>query len=207
MLKPSGRFLCLEFSHVTMPALDKLYDSWSFHVIPKLKASSLRAMATLTTIWSRAYANFPNQTLLPPSWKLQALPVSAMTASARALRSCIVAGKFRDRRKQADASIYQILRFARLLLAQNSLLPPDFHQKAPFWVRFGRGVLTFGAPNFDHQEKSQRGQALSQRLQTLGPTYIKLGQSLAATRYYRTGAGARFTLSARPITALSQCAG
>ncbi len=73
----------------------------------------------------------------------------------------------------------KLLRFARLLLAQNSLLPPDFHQKAPFWVRFGRGVLTFGAPNFDHQEKSQRGQALSQRLQTLGPTYIKLGQSLA----------------------------
>ncbi len=36
VLKPGGRFLCLEFSHVTMPALDKLYDSWSFHVIPKL---------------------------------------------------------------------------------------------------------------------------------------------------------------------------
>ncbi|MBB5073777.1 demethylmenaquinone methyltransferase/2-methoxy-6-polyprenyl-1,4-benzoquinol methylase [Bartonella callosciuri] len=36
VLKPGGRFLCLEFSNVEMPLLDKLYDLWSFHVIPKL---------------------------------------------------------------------------------------------------------------------------------------------------------------------------
>ncbi|MET3589025.1 demethylmenaquinone methyltransferase/2-methoxy-6-polyprenyl-1,4-benzoquinol methylase [Bartonella silvatica] len=36
VLKPGGRFLCLEFSNVEMPLLDKLYDLWSFRVIPKL---------------------------------------------------------------------------------------------------------------------------------------------------------------------------
>ncbi|WP_336278716.1 bifunctional demethylmenaquinone methyltransferase/2-methoxy-6-polyprenyl-1,4-benzoquinol methylase UbiE [Bartonella sp. CB175] len=36
VLKPGGRFLCLEFSNVEMPLLDKIYDLWSFHVIPKL---------------------------------------------------------------------------------------------------------------------------------------------------------------------------
>ncbi|KEG21237.1 bifunctional demethylmenaquinone methyltransferase/2-methoxy-6-polyprenyl-1,4-benzoquinol methylase UbiE [Bartonella bacilliformis] len=36
VLKPGGRFLCLEFSNVEMPLLDKLYDLWSFHAIPKL---------------------------------------------------------------------------------------------------------------------------------------------------------------------------
>ena len=36
MLKIGGRFLCLEFSEVQVPILDKLYDLHSFHVIPQL---------------------------------------------------------------------------------------------------------------------------------------------------------------------------
>ncbi len=36
VLKPGGRFLCLEFSHVDVPLLDTLYDFHSFNVIPKL---------------------------------------------------------------------------------------------------------------------------------------------------------------------------
>lgn len=36
VLKPGGRFLCLEFSHVTVPGLGKLYDAYSFAVLPLL---------------------------------------------------------------------------------------------------------------------------------------------------------------------------
>ncbi|MDR3422335.1 MAG: bifunctional demethylmenaquinone methyltransferase/2-methoxy-6-polyprenyl-1,4-benzoquinol methylase UbiE [Xanthobacteraceae bacterium] len=36
VLKIGGRFLCLEFSVVTMPGLDRLYDLYSFNVIPAL---------------------------------------------------------------------------------------------------------------------------------------------------------------------------
>ena len=36
VLKPGGRFLCLEFSRLTVPALDKLYDAYSFRVLPAL---------------------------------------------------------------------------------------------------------------------------------------------------------------------------
>ncbi len=35
VLKPGGRFLCLEFSKVDMPLLDKIYDSYSFHLLPR----------------------------------------------------------------------------------------------------------------------------------------------------------------------------
>jgi demethylmenaquinone methyltransferase/2-methoxy-6-polyprenyl-1,4-benzoquinol methylase len=35
-LRPGGRFLCLEFSHVAVPALAKLYDLYSFRVLPWL---------------------------------------------------------------------------------------------------------------------------------------------------------------------------
>lgn len=34
VLRPGGRFLCLEFSHVTHPLLNKIYDAWSFKAIP-----------------------------------------------------------------------------------------------------------------------------------------------------------------------------
>jgi len=36
VLKPGGRFVCLEFSHPTTRALEKLYDAWSFNAIPRL---------------------------------------------------------------------------------------------------------------------------------------------------------------------------
>ncbi len=39
VLKPGGRFLCLEFSHVVVPLLDRLYDLYSFHVLPALGAA------------------------------------------------------------------------------------------------------------------------------------------------------------------------
>ena len=36
VLKRGGRFLCLEFSRVDMPVLDRLYDAYSFAAIPAL---------------------------------------------------------------------------------------------------------------------------------------------------------------------------
>ncbi len=36
VLKPGGRFLCLEFSEVQVPILDRLYDFHSFEIIPRL---------------------------------------------------------------------------------------------------------------------------------------------------------------------------
>lgn len=36
VLRPGGRFLCLEFSAVSVPALQWLYDRYSFNVIPRM---------------------------------------------------------------------------------------------------------------------------------------------------------------------------
>ncbi len=36
VLKPGGKFFCLEFSRVTLPLLAKIYDSYSFTVLPAL---------------------------------------------------------------------------------------------------------------------------------------------------------------------------
>lgn len=38
VLKPGGRFFCLEFSKLRIAALDSLYDRWSFSVLPEIGA-------------------------------------------------------------------------------------------------------------------------------------------------------------------------
>ena len=36
ILRPGGRFLCLEFSRCVVPGMDRLYDLYSFNVLPKI---------------------------------------------------------------------------------------------------------------------------------------------------------------------------
>jgi len=36
VLRPGGRFVCLEFSQVDVPGFDKIYDAYSFNVIPAM---------------------------------------------------------------------------------------------------------------------------------------------------------------------------
>ncbi len=36
IIKPGGRFLCLEFSRPTSDGLQRLYDAWSFNAIPRI---------------------------------------------------------------------------------------------------------------------------------------------------------------------------
>ncbi len=38
VLRPGGRFLCLEFSQVQIPGLDRLYERYSFDIVPRLGA-------------------------------------------------------------------------------------------------------------------------------------------------------------------------
>jgi demethylmenaquinone methyltransferase/2-methoxy-6-polyprenyl-1,4-benzoquinol methylase len=36
VLKSGGKFMCLEFSHVSMPLFEKIYDTYSFGILPKM---------------------------------------------------------------------------------------------------------------------------------------------------------------------------
>src|SRR5260370_2174933 len=38
VLKPGGRFFCLEFSQIVLPALARLYDFYSFRIVPRIGA-------------------------------------------------------------------------------------------------------------------------------------------------------------------------
>jgi len=39
VLKPGGRFLCMEFSRIVLPILDRLYERYSFSVVPAIGAA------------------------------------------------------------------------------------------------------------------------------------------------------------------------
>ncbi len=90
ILKPGGRFLCLEFSHVQNPQLAKLYDSWSFNILPMIgqiiagDANSYRYLA-------ESIRTFPNKEILSDMFA-QAGFVQIRVRSLSAGIACIHSG-------------------------------------------------------------------------------------------------------------------
>ncbi|MBK8174400.1 MAG: bifunctional demethylmenaquinone methyltransferase/2-methoxy-6-polyprenyl-1,4-benzoquinol methylase UbiE [Rhodospirillales bacterium] len=60
VLRPGGRFLCLEFSRVSLPMLDRLYDTYSFRVLPALGAIVARDADSYRYL-AESIRRFPSQ--------------------------------------------------------------------------------------------------------------------------------------------------
>ncbi len=60
VLKPGGRFLCLEFSEVDIPLLDKAYQAWSFNAIPRI-GKLVTGDGEPYSYLVESIAKFPNQ--------------------------------------------------------------------------------------------------------------------------------------------------
>jgi demethylmenaquinone methyltransferase/2-methoxy-6-polyprenyl-1,4-benzoquinol methylase len=65
VLRIGGKFLCLEFSAVDVPGLDRLYDFYSFNVIRR-SAARWRATPGPIAIWWNRSAASPSLRPLPP---------------------------------------------------------------------------------------------------------------------------------------------
>lgn len=63
VLKPGGRFLCLEFSRVATPWLSALYDRYSFSVLPALGAAVARDRDAYVYL-AESIRRFPDQDTL-----------------------------------------------------------------------------------------------------------------------------------------------
>lgn len=61
VLRPGGRFLCLEFSEVQVPMLDALYDRYSFSAIPAIGGAVTGDMPSYRYL-VESIRNFPDQT-------------------------------------------------------------------------------------------------------------------------------------------------
>jgi demethylmenaquinone methyltransferase/2-methoxy-6-polyprenyl-1,4-benzoquinol methylase len=60
VLKPGGRFLCLEFTRPTSRAWEKAYDAWSFNVMPELGALVAKDRESYQYL-VESIRRFPNQ--------------------------------------------------------------------------------------------------------------------------------------------------
>lgn len=60
VLKPGGKFLCLEFSEVNVPLLDKFYEQWSMHAIPRI-GKAVTGDAESYQYLVESIRKFPNQ--------------------------------------------------------------------------------------------------------------------------------------------------
>ena len=64
----------------------------------------------------------------------------------------------------------------RVLARHDALIPHEYIDALPFWARMARGVLGSGQAR---DIAAPQGERLAKALESLGPAYIKLGQTLA----------------------------
>ncbi|MBM3568541.1 MAG: class I SAM-dependent methyltransferase [Alphaproteobacteria bacterium] len=60
VLRPGGRFFCLEFSRLALPGLERAYDWWSFEVLPEIGARVARDREAYVYL-AESIRKFPDQ--------------------------------------------------------------------------------------------------------------------------------------------------
>ena len=68
VLKPGGRFLCLEFSKLQIAVLRRLYDAWSFKVLPRLGQIAANESESYVYL-AESIRTFPDQAKLAAMMK------------------------------------------------------------------------------------------------------------------------------------------
>ncbi|WP_394356048.1 class I SAM-dependent methyltransferase [Brytella acorum] len=63
VLRPGGRFCCLEFSHVQVAALAPVYDAWSFGVLPRMGSMIAKDSESYRYL-AESIRMFPDQEML-----------------------------------------------------------------------------------------------------------------------------------------------
>ena len=177
MLKPGGRFFCLEFSHVVLPMLDRSTRSIPTPCCRRWAASS-PATSPPTATWSRASGGFRRK----PNSRDGSRPrgsgsPAAAISPAESRRSIPPGGSRGAPVLRSLRNILRLLVIARVLARHgalralaSALAAIGAHSLFLDLARFlfGRGVGS-GRP----------GERLAAALSELGPAFIKLGQVLS----------------------------
>ena len=176
VLKPGGRFLCLEFSEVDVPGLDALYELYSFNVDPGASAARSPATREPTAISSNRSASFPRPEALRRHDRDGRLRRVSFTRNDRRHRRAAfgLAACDRDR---ATRRICSRLARAGFVFAREGVLAAGrsdgrCRRRARLALRVARLIER-------RDQTGARERRLSAALTRLGPTYVKLGQFLA----------------------------
>jgi SAM-dependent methyltransferase len=175
VLRRGGRFLCLEFSEVEMPMLDRVYDAWSFNGIPRgWKGDSRRGRALPYLVESIAQVPAPGR-FRPDDRARRFLPRRPTPITPAGSRRFIRPG--RSDRHASLGTYLRLMRAGFMLVREGvvSSLPAD---ELPAPARFGHRVAGLLARRKARTAERMR-QRMSRAVERLGPSWVKLGQFLA----------------------------
>ena len=169
VLKPGSRFLCLEFSTVDVPGLDRLYDMFSFKVIPQL-GKAVTGDAESYQYLVESIRKFPKPNAFAEMIRAAGfLRVSHQTLVRRhrgvAFGLAFVISAFTHIARLARAG-FVFAREGVFGVVDPSLVPPP-------------GQLALRLARLIERPGAKSGPRLSRALTRLGPAYLKLGQFLA----------------------------
>ena len=169
VLRPGSRFLCLEFSTVDVPGLDRLYDLFSFRVIPPL-GRAVTGDAESYQYLVESIRKFPKPNAFADMIRAAgfcarevAEPLGRHRGAAFGLAFVISATTHIARLARAG---FVFAREGVFGVIDPSLVPPP----AQLLMKLARLIERSGAKS---------GPRLSRALTRLGPAYLKLGQFLA----------------------------
>ncbi len=182
VLKRGGRFLCLEFSDVVLPMLDKAYERFSFDVIPqlgKLVAGDAEPYRYLV----ESIRRFPKQEAFKAEIEVAGFAAREPTAISPAAspRSIPAGGSESECCGHSPIPCGWRVPASCSPSTATASLPKD--RPLPLPVRLALSAARLAGwllRPFRSRPRLREGEApLAAALTRLGPTYIKLGQFLA----------------------------
>ena len=175
MLKPGGRFLCLEFSKPVTSAVGRVYDAYSFKLIPAIGA----AVAGDRDAYQLPGREHPalSRSAGPgrPDGGRWLLAGHGHQLQRRRLRPAPGLGDLS--RMGGPASFARLTGAVWSLIRADALLPREIDGELPAGWRFLAVSLRLFAGA--EAKKGRPGERLARALERLGPVAIKLGQLLS----------------------------
>jgi ubiquinone/menaquinone biosynthesis methyltransferase len=177
VLKPGGRFVCLEFSTVDVPGLDALYDAYSFAVMPAV-GQVVTGDGAAYRYLAESIRTFPCAEEFASMIAQSGFPGCACASSPAASWPSIRPGGSRlgGRMFKSAGHIFRLMRAGRVLARHQALLPHEELGDLPQPARLALRILSLGRPQ---KGVSEGASPLVSALTELGPSYIKLGQFFA----------------------------
>ncbi len=176
VLKPGGRFLCLEFSTVDVAGLDRLYELFSFKVIPAI-GDLVVGDGEPYRYLVESIRRFPNQARFAAMIEDAGFAASACAISPAASPPCIPAGSSEAGMAGTLAASLRLAGAGFVLAREGAFAlvdPEDLPAGPRAAVASGPAVRAARR----HRRRSRRAPDRSRSI-GLGPSYVKLGQFLA----------------------------
>ena len=179
VLKPGGRFMCLEFTPEVTPLLQPLYDLYSFHVVPLL-GQIVTGDRDAYTYLVESIRGFPRQGELARNDRGSRTRAGQIPQSDRGHRRAplglapLKAVRPGFGLPRSPRNLARLAAIGLILARHDALFPFAGVPVVAFYLRVARLFTRRRGP-----PPARPGQRLAAALDEMGPSFIKLGQLLS----------------------------